>query len=727
MTTWAPDELDIEVERYELFENRAAWETTRRDFFRVVGGGLAIALLWRQPAFAQQPGRSGGRGGGGQRPQEIGAWLHIAEDGAVTAYTGKVEIGQNIRTSLSQVVAEELRLPVSRIQMVMADTARVPFDNGTSGSQTTPMMASQLRRVAAAAREKLIDLAAEKANGEREKFKVADGKVVGPSQSFTFGELTQGKKMMQVVAATTSATPARKWTVAGAPVPKVDGRAFVTGSHEYASDIRRPGMLFGKILRPSAFKAKLKSVNTKDAEVLEDVKVVHEGDFVGVVAPTVQAATEALAAIKAEWQTVPQVAAADLFKHLKEQRGGGAARGGGGGFGGGGTTRKGSIPEALKAAVFTVKATYTIAYIAHVPLEPRVAAAEFIDGKLTVWTGTQRPFGVRGEVATAVNMPVESVRVIVPDMGSGYGGKHTGEAAVEAARLAKAVGKPVQVAWTREEEFTWAYFRPAGVIDITAGVAKDGTLTVWEFHNYNSGGSSIRTPYEAANQQIEFHATDSPLRQGSYRALASTANTFARESVMDDLAVAAGLDPLEFRLKNLKDERLRAVLEAAAAKFGWRAGGDNPPRNGHGFGLACGTDKNSVVATCCEIAVDAKGDVKVVRAVTAFECGAILNPDHLKNQVEGGVTMGIGGALFEHIDFADGKILNPSFADYRLPRFKDAPVQEVILLDRKDEPSTGAGETPIIAIAPAIGNAIRAATGVRLRSLPLVPDGFKAP
>jgi isoquinoline 1-oxidoreductase len=353
-----------------------------------------------------------------------------------------------------------------------------------------------------------------------------------------------------------------------------------------------------------------------------------------------------------------------------------------------------------------------------------VAVAEFTDGKLTIWTGTQRPFGVRGEVATAVGLPAESVRVIVPDMGSGYGGKHTGEAAVEAARLAKAAGKPVQVAWTREEEFTWAYFRPAGLIEVSAGAAKDGTLTAWEFHNYNSGGSSIRTPYEAANQQIEFHGADSPLRQGSYRALASTANTFARESVMDDVAIAAGLDPLEFRLKNLKEPRLRAVLEAAAATFGW---GKAKPDAGRGFGLACGTDKGSVVATCAEVAVDAaKGDVRVLRAVTAFECGAILNPDHLKNQIEGAVTMGIGGALFEHIDFADGKVLNPNFSEYRLPRFKDAPVQEVVLLDRKDEPSAGAGETPIIAIAPAIGNAIRAATGVRLRSLPLVPDGFKA-
>ena len=324
---------------------------------------------------------------------------------------------------------------------------------------------------------------------------------------------------------------------------------------EFASDIRRPGMMHGKILRPPAFKAKLKSVNTKEAEALADVKIVHEGDFVGVVAPTVQAATEAIAAIKAEWQTVPQVAAADLFKHLKEQRGQGGGRGGG--FGGGGTTRKGSVPEALKAAAQTVKATYTIAYIAHVPLEPRVAVAEWEDGKVTVWTGTQQPFRVRDQLASAVGVSAEKVRVIVPDMGSGYGGKHTGESAVEAARLAKAARKPVQVAWTREEEFTWAYFRPAGVIEVNAGVSKDGTLTAWEFHNYNSGGSSIGTPYDVANQQVEFHRSDSPLAQGSYRALAATANTFARESVMDDLAIAAGMDLLEFRLKNLKNSRIR--------------------------------------------------------------------------------------------------------------------------------------------------------------------------
>jgi isoquinoline 1-oxidoreductase len=308
-------------------------------------------------------------------------------------------------------------------------------------------------------------------------------------------------------------------------------------------------------------------------------------------------------------------------------------------------------------------------------------------------------------------------------MGSGYGGKHTGECAVEAARLAKGAGKPVKLVWTREEEFTWAYFRPAGVIEISAGLDKNGRLTAWECHNWNSGGSALATPYDVANRHTEFHSSDSPLRQGSYRALAATANHFARESHMDDLARVAQIDPLSFRLKNLKNPRLRAVLESAADRFGWAK---SSPSSGHGFGIAGGTEKGSYVASCAEVAVDRKsGMVRVVRVATTFECGAVVNPDHLKNQIEGGVVMALGGALFEQIKFADGKILNPRFSDYRVPRFSDAPAQEVVLLDRKDLRSEGAGETPLVALAPAVGNAICNATGVRQRSLPMIPDGLK--
>jgi isoquinoline 1-oxidoreductase len=671
-------EFPFEPERYELYEDPSfALELSRREFFRIVGGGVVVALLFHDMASTQQPAQGRQRGFGGPLPQEIGAWLHIGEDSAVTVYTGKVEIGQNIRTSLTQVVAEELRLPPGRIRLVMADTQQTPFDGGTAGSQTTPRMASQLRRVAAAARGVLLDLAAEQGKVERGGLSVVDGKIVGPGSkpSFEFGQLTKGKKLMKLVAADVATTPTDKWTVEGTSVPKVDGRAFVTGAHQYTSDVKRPGMLFGKVLRPPSFKATLVSVQTRDAETLPEVKVVRDGDFVGVVAPTEQAADKALAALRAEWKTTPQPSGEGLFEYLKKHPAAGRGE-----FGGPSRNAQGSISEGLKAADRKVEATYTVAYIAHAPLEPRAAVAEWSDGKLTVWTGTQRPFGVRGELVNAFGLPAERVRVIVPDMGSGYGGKHTGEAAIEAARLAKAAGKPVKVVWTREEEFTWAYFRPAGVIEVTAGATKDGTITAWEFHNYNSGPSAIRTPYQVANQHVEFHGADSPLRQGSYRALASTANIFARESHLDDLAHALETDPLAFRLKNLKDDRLRAVFEAAAKQFGW--GQAKPPR-GHGLGIAGGTEKGSYVATCAEVAADrASGRVRVVRVVTAFECGAVLNPDHLKNQIEGAAMMGLGGALFEAIQFANGKILNPRFSSYRVPRFADTPLLETVLVDR---------------------------------------------
>jgi nicotinate dehydrogenase subunit B len=716
-----PNDFFPEPERYELLgDDSISFELDRRAFFRIVGGGIVVALLLQDASAQPPPARRRQRPSGGAQPKELGAWLHVGEDSAVTVYTGKVEVGQNIRTSLTQVVAEELRLPPARIRLVMADTAQTPYDFGTAGSRTTPVMAAELRRVGAAARELLLDLAAEQGGVKRELLSVAGGKVMGPSgrPSFEFGRLTKGKKLLKVIDEKTPTSPPEKWTVAGTSIPKVDGRAFVTGAHRYSSDIKRPGMLFGKVLRPSAFKAKLMSVNTRKAEAMPGVVVVKEGDFVGVAASTEQAASAALAAIQAEWKTTPQPSSDELFGYLKSHPG--TARGG---FGRPSRRTQGSMKEGLKAADRTAEATYTIAYIAHAPLEPRAAVAEWSDGKLTVWTGTQMPFRVQRDLAGAFDLPAERVRVIVPDTGSGYGGKHTGEAAIEAARLARASGKPVKLVWTREEEFTWAYFRPAGVIEVKAGARKDGTLTAWEFHNYNSGASALAPLYEVANHHVEFHAADSPLKQGSYRALAATANHFARESHLDDLTRALGIDPLAFRLKNLKDTRLRAVLEAAARQFGW---GQKKPAAGHGFGIAVGTEKGGYVSTCAEVSVDRpSGVIRVLRVVTAFECGAILNPDHLKNQIEGAALMALGGALFEEIKFKDGKILNPRFSDYRVPRFRDTPILETVLLDRKDLPSAGAGEAPMITLAPAVGNAICDATRVRLRSLPMAPSGFK--
>jgi nicotinate dehydrogenase subunit B len=723
-------ELDheLEPERYELREaSHYRFELNRREFLKTLGGGILVFCLL-DAAEAQPPGAGDGRrrgGGGGQgAPQDIGAWLHVGEDGQIKVFTGKAEVGQNIRTSLTQAVAEELHVAPGSIHLVMADTQLTPFEMGTFGSRTTPDMSVRLRRAAAAARESLIELAAEIWKTDRTLLSAENGAVVNSKtkESIAYGKLAKGRKLTRVIAGNEKTTSPEHWSIAGHSAAKVDGRSFVTGRHQYASDIRLPGMWFGRVLRPPTIGASLASIDLGAAKAMPDVVVVRDGDFVGVAAPSESQAARALAAIKAEWKPGPAVSAKTLFNDLKKPGGRGQNAGGERDSGGGTGQPAGSIKKGLDLADVRLEQAYTIAYIAHAPLEPRAAVAQWENGKLTVWTGTQRPFGVRDDLAGAFRLAATAVRVIVPDTGSGYGGKHTGEAAVEAARIAREAGRPVKLVWTREEEFTWAYFRPAGVIEIKSGVRNDGTLTAWEFHNYNSGGSGVRSPYQVPNQLSTFHQSHSPLRQGSYRALASTANHFARESHMDELAHSLKLDPLEFRLKNLADARLRAVLKAATKAFGW----GSKSAADHGVGLAGGTEKGSYVATCAEVAVDgSSGRIQVVRAVSAFECGAIVNPDHLKNQVEGAMVMGLGGALFEAIDYEDGRILNARFSKYRVPRFRDTPDLEVVLLDRKDLPPAGAGETPIITIAPAIGNAIFDAAGVRLRSLPMAPRGLK--
>ena len=310
-------------------------------------------------------------------------------------------------------------------------------------------------------------------------------------------------------------------------------------------------------------------------------------------------------------------------------------------------------------------------------------------------------------------------RVIVPDTGGGFGGKHTGEVAVEAARLAQAAGKPISLKWTRDEEFTWAYCRPAAVIDIEASLDAKGSLTSWHFVNINAGRAAIDTPYRIGQARSDSVSADSPLRQGSYRALASTANNFAREAFMDELAAAAGVDPLDFRLAHLENPRLRAVLEEAAQRFNWRERVKQKERN-VGFGLACGTEKGSYVAACVEVVVDPRERSLIPRRICeVFECGAILNPDNLLAQVQGCIIMGLGPALREEMRFQNGKLQTASFGEYLVPRFSDVPELDIHVLNRPDLPSVGAGETPIIAVAPAIANAVFAVTNQRLRSLPL--------
>ncbi len=698
----------VAPEQYELREKLPyTFNMNRRTFFNALGSGIAIVF-----SVSKSIGAAVADVDSTIDDKDLAAWIHINEKSEVTIYTGKAEVGQNIRTSLAQIVAEELHVPMESINMVMGDTALTPYDRGTFGSRSIPYMGPQLRKAAATAREILIGFAADEWKADRASLTLENGEVKerNSQRAMPIGKLMKGKEFMKPVDDNVTVTPTDEWKITGTSVRKVNSEAFLTGKHLYTSDMNLPDMLYGKILRPPAYGATLVSCDASAAKKMKDVTVVQDGDFIGVTAPNLYTATQALKAIRAEWKTIAQTSRSELFQHLKSKAGKPEGRG---------NETAGNVTSAFASATVKIEQSFTIDYIAHVPMETRGGIAQWIDQKLTVWTGTQRPFGVQEDLAELFHIPKESIRVIQPDTGSGYGGKHTGEAGIEAARLARDAGKPVKVVWTREEEFTWAYFRPAGVIEVKAGASADGIVTAWEFHNYNSGGSGIETPYEVSNKQIQFHPSDSPLRQGSYRGLAATANVFARESIMNDLAEALKIDPLEFRLKNLREQRMKDVLEAAAKTFRWKDGASAP---GHGVGIACGTEKGSYVATCAEVSVKGK-NVTVERAVVAFECGAIVNPEHLRNQIEGAVIQGLGGALFESIDFKDGKILNAALSKYRVPRFGDIPKLEVVMLNRKDIPSAGAGETPILGIAPAIRNAIANATGKKLYTLPMVPEG----
>jgi isoquinoline 1-oxidoreductase len=544
--------------------------------------------------------------------------------------------------------------------------------------------------------------------------------VAGPdgAPSVGFSDLLTGVRRVERVPADGPVTPRSAWRSAGRPVPAARGAEVITGVKHFPADLRIDGMRHGCVLRAPAFGASLRRADTAAAEVMPGVSVVRDGEFIGVVAASRNAARRAIEAIDATWDRTPQPSQDELADYLRSHPIDGE------GFSARFRHEQGDADAALAAGAVRRAAHYTAAYIAHVPLEPRSAVAVWRDGDLRVWTGTSTPFRARRELAGALGLPEHRVHVTVPDYGGGFGGKHGSSVAAEAARLARAAGGAVKVQWSRHEEFHWGYLRPAALIDVSASADASGRLTGWTQLNVNSGAIGIMTPYRVPHQRIEFQPADSPLPQGSYRALAATANNFARESLMDELARGLGTDPVEFRLRHLDDGRLADVIRAAAGRLSRPA---RPDPDGTGAGVACGFEKGGRVATAAEVRVDGDGTLHVDRLVTAFDCGAVVNPDSLQNQIEGAVMMGLGGALFEAIEFADGQIRNASLSEYRVPRLPDLPEIEVVLVDRPDEPSAGGGETPIIAVAPAIANAIFDACGTRLRAMPLAPRGKVTP
>ncbi len=656
-------------------------ELTRRQVLKALGSGFLVAVL---PAWAVARLQRGQ-----QAPQNVDAWLHISPTGEVTVLSGKVEVGQNARTSFTAAVAEELRVQPSAVKVVLGDTDLVPFDRGTFGSQSTPQMVPQLRRAAATMREELLDRAAVKLGVARSSLTASDGRVSGCGGSVSYGELVAESKVTKAIPREVTLTPVEEWKVMGRSISKVGAQEMTNGLHKFAADMSVEGMVWAKVLRAPSLGAKIASIDLSRAQAMEGVTVVRDGEFVACAAPTLRQASAARDAIIVTWNESSTVSTRSLIELF-------------------------GIAESRSRM-------YTCAYIAHAPLEPRAALATWEGDKITVHTGTSRPFGVRTEIAQALGIAEDKIRVIVPDTGSGYGGKHFGDAAVEAARVSKAIGKPVKIMWTREEEFKFAYCRPGGVIEVESE-QESGRVTKWSFVNHNSGGAGLQTPYNVGTKSERFQQFASPIRQGSYRALASTFNNFARESEMTRLAHEAGMDPVEFRLKNLTDVRLIAVLKACAEKFGWPI--DKPAKK-HGFGIACGTEKGSYVATAVEVRVE--DEIKVLRCVTAYECGKVLNPQQLQLQIDGAVLQGLGGALFEAVEYREGKCETFAFSAYRLPRFSDVPALETVVIDRPDLPPAGAGETPIMAVAPAIADAVYMATGRRHTRMPFNQDDGLGP
>lgn len=705
-----PADYDEPLERIEF-----AFSPTRREVLALLGAGLLILVAADDSSAQSRGGRRGGGGFFGGGPKPISARVHIAKDGAITVMAGKVEAGQGSRAEITQAAAEELRISPDKLTLIMADTTLCPDDGVTAGSGTTPRTLPSVRQGCAAARELFLDFAAKHWNADRSKLLFSDGQITNPSDQarLSYADLASADEVAaafkQNPPSNVSITRTADWKVLGTPLPRPNRQELVTGAHKYPSDITIPGMLYGKILRPAAYGAKLTSLDAASVKAMKDVTLVQDNSFVGVVAPTLFAAQKAVEALAqtAKWDAPKAISSSELFEHLRQ-------------------TAQGGMPpnpfaEIVSKAAKSLKETFKVAYVQHTPMETRSAVAQWENGNLTVWTATQNPFGVRGELMRAFNLPDSKCRVIIPDFGGAFGGKHTGECAVEAARLAKAAGKPVRLQWSRSEEFTWAYFRPAALIEAEASLDNTGKITSWHFVNVNSGGNAVSPPYSVGKNNSRFVGAAAPLRHGSYRALASTANNFAREVFMDELAALAGQDPLEFRLAHLQDDRLKAVLQEAASKFDWKTRFAKKQEN-VGVGLACGTEKGSFVAACCEIAFDpAKKQIHVNHVSQAFECGAITNPANLVNQNKGAVIMGLGPALREQMEFAAGRILNDQLADYPVPRFADVPTIDIHLVNRPDLAPIGAGETPIIAIAPAISNALFHATGKRVRQMPIEP------
>jgi isoquinoline 1-oxidoreductase len=693
----------------------------RRGFVKALGGGVLVLVSAPGLGVSSSELEAQGR----RYPTDINAYLHIAEDGKVTLFSGKIEMGQGVMTSLGQMAAEELGVELDAMHVVMGDTASCPWDAGTWGSMTTRFFGPAVRAAAAQARLVLTDLAAERLGVPRAALAVEKGVVYAKadrSKHVSYGELAKGQQITRTVNEKAVLKSVREFKVMGRSPKRLDGKEKVTGAAKYAGDIRLPGMLYARLLRPPSHGATPRRVDTSAAAAMSGVTVVNQGGLVAVLAADPETAERALGAVKAEWDVPnPTVDTESIFEHLVTAAPAVQTPVSDGDLAAG---------RAASARIFDV--SYYNSYVAHAPMEPHTAVADVKDGKATVWAATQSPFGTQPLVARALGFRPEDVRVIAPYVGGGFGGKSAGAQSVEAARLAQVVGKPVQVAWTRAEEFFYDTFRPGAVVKVTSGMDAAGKLTLWDYQVYGAGERGSDITYDVAARRVRVYgeagyggasnAGYHPFAVGPWRAPSANTNRFAFEQQIDIMAYAAGMDPLAFRLKNTKDPRMLRVLRAVAEAAHW-APRSTPRGNGHGRGIAFGTDTGTYVAHVADVTVNrSTGAVKVERVVCAQDMGIVVNPEGATMQTEGAITMGLGYCFSEEIRFQGGKILDNNFDTYSFSRFSWVPEIEVVVVRNDELDPQGGGEPGIINMGGVIANAIFDATGARMTRLPMTPE-----
>lgn len=699
-------------------------DLNRRDFM-AAGTGLFV-FAQAGPLDAQQapPARRP------SYPTDFNAFLRIGADGRVTGLVGKVEMGQGEMTALAQCLADELDVAYDSVDMVMGDTELCPWDSGTGGSTGIQLFSPVLRRAAAEARAVLLEMAAEQLQAPVERLKVVAGVVTDPGEDkrITYAQMVQGKRIERHLGNVPLKSPA-EFRLIGRSQPWKGAVDMVTGKTKYTGDISLPGMLCARILRPPVHGATLKDVDASAAEKA-GARVVRTDGLIAVLHERRDVADAALRLVKAQFDQPPAGGSDDrtIFDHLLKNAPPATLLG-----------QKGDPAEGEKQAAHIIEETYLNSYVAHAPIETHSAVARFEDGKFTLWVTTQWPFQVKQQLADALGVSPETVHIIAPVVGGGFGGKSattpTGaRQAHEAARLAKAAGKPVQVVWDRGEEFFYTNFRPAAVVKIRAGLSDAGKIVSWVYQVCAAGPRDAISVYDIPNQRTTSagNYSDSshppgmhPFGVGPWRGPSANTNTFARESHLDILAAKAGVDPVEFRLNHLTDPRLRRVLETASAKFGWKPA---KAPTGRGVGIACGTYKNeSRMVTMAEVAVDKRtGHVQVKRVVCVMDQGLTVSPEGSQIQLEGGIIMGMGYTLTEEIRFKGGDILDRGFGTYQIPRFSWTPKIETLLIDNPTTPSAGCGEPPAITMGAVIANAIFDAVGVRLFQLPMTPERVRA-